>query len=426
VILAAAVTLAVGLAGVAGAVRRSVRLKPAEAMRPEPPTTYRATLLERVGLHRLLAPTGRMILRNLGRRPWRAALSCLGIAAAVSMVVTGRFIEDSMAHITDVQFGRAQREDAIVGFTQPLAPRALLDLRAIPGVRDGEAYRAVPAVLRAGHRSYRTAVMGLEPEPRLHRLVDRHGRVVPVPADGVVISEKLAEILHVGTGATLRLEALDGRQPVREVRVAALADDLLGVSATMSLPALNDAIGDGDLVSGAFLAVDPRAEHEVFARLKSLPRVAGVTLTSAMVRSFRDTTSEYLLFFSGILVVFAVIIAAGVVYNAARIALAERERELATLRIVGLTRDETWLILAGEFAVLVLLAIPVGFLMGYGFAAFTAAGMESDLYRLPLVVTRSSYGFAAVVVMLATAVVSLELRRRLARLDLVGALKTKE
>jgi putative ABC transport system permease protein len=313
-----------------------------------------------------------------------------------------------------------------VTFTQSLAPRAVLDLRAIPGVRDGEAFRAVPAVLRAGHRSYRIAVMGLEPAPRLHRVVDRHGRLVEVPPNGLVISQKLAEILRVETGATLRMEALEGRQPAREVRVAALADDLLGVSAIMSLPALNQLVGDGELVSGAFLALDPREEHAVFARLKSLPRVAGVTLTTAMIRSFRDTTTEYLLFFSGILVFFAVVIASGVVYNAARIALAERERELATLRIVGLTRDETWLILAGEFAVLVLLAIPVGFLMGYGFAAFTAAGMESDLYRLPLVVSRSSYGFAALVVMLAAAVVSLELRRRLAHLDLVAALKTKE
>jgi putative ABC transport system permease protein len=426
VALSAALSLAVGLGGVASAVRRAVRLRPAEAMRPEPPTTYRATLLERIGFHRLLSQPGRMILRNLGRRPWRAALSCLGIAAAVALLVTGRFIEDAMTHITDVQFGRAQREDAIVSFTQALAPRALQDLVAIPGVRDGEPFRAVPAVLRAGHLSHRTAVMGLARAPRLHRLVDQHGRLLEVPPDGVIISQKLAEILHVEIGATLRVEVLEGRQPVRDVRVAALADDLLGVSATMSLPALDHLVGDGDLVSGAFLSVDPRAEHEVFARLKALPRVAGVTLTSAMVKSFRDTTAEYLLFFSGILVFFAVVIAAGVVYNAARIALAERERELATLRILGLTRGETWLILAGELAVLVLLAIPLGCLMGYGFAAFTAVGMDSDLYRLPLVVDRSSYGFAAVVVTLATAAVALELRRRLAHLDLVGALKTKE
>jgi putative ABC transport system permease protein len=425
-VLAGALSLAVGLAGVAGAVRRAVRLKPAEAMRPEPPATYHPTLLERIGLHRLLSPPGRMVLRNLGRRPWRAGLSCLGIAAAVALVVTGRFIEDSMARITAVQFDRAQREDAIVTFTQGLAPRALLELRAIPGVRDGEAFRAVPAVLRAGHRSHRTAVMGLEPAPRLHRLADKDGRVLAVPHDGVVVSVKLAEILHVRPGATLRLEVLEGRQPARELRVAALADDLLGVSATMSLPALDRLVGDGALVSGAFLAIDPREEHAVFARLKALPRVAGVTLTSAMVRSFRDTTTEYMLFFSGVLVFFAVVIAVGVVYNAARIALAERERELATLRIVGLTRGETWLILVGEFAVLVLLAIPVGCLMGYGFAAFTVVGMESDLFRLPLVVERSSYGFAAVVVVFAAAAVALELRRRLAHLDLVAALKTKE
>jgi len=194
----------------------------------------------------------------------------------------------------------------------------------------------------------------------------------------------------------------------------------------MSRPELNRLLGEDALVSGAFLSLDPKDEHATFARLKALPRVAGVTLTSAMLKAFRDTSTEYMLFFAGILVFFAVVIAAGVVYNSARIALAERERELATLRIIGLTRGEAWFVLVGELAVLVLLAIPVGCLLGYGMAAYVSWGMDSDLYRIPVIVDRSSFGYAALVVVLATAAVAAGLRRRLARLDLVAVLKTKE
>jgi len=281
-------------------------------------------------------------------------------------------------------------------------------------------------VLRADHRSYRTALMGLSTGARLHRLVDGDGREVAVPPEGIVMSAKLGQILGVRPGAALTVEILEGRRRRGEVRVAALIDDYLGVSATMSLGALNRLAGEGDLVSGAFLSLDAAAANATYARLRTMPRVAGVTLTSAMLHSFRQTMQDYLLLFTSVLVFFAMLIAVGIVYNAGRISLAERERELATLRIIGLTRAETWLILAGELVLLTFLALLPGWALGWGLAAFTAHGLDSDLYRIPVVVSPGTLGFAAVVVLVSTAAVAVGFGRRLARLDLVRVLKTKE
>jgi putative ABC transport system permease protein len=302
----------------------------------------------------------------------------------------------------------------------------LLELRRAAGVRDGEPFRALAATLRAGHRSRQTAILGLAEGARLHRLVDAADQVVAIPPAGLLLSSTLADILRVAPGDAVRVEVLEGRRQVGELRVVAEVDDLLGVSAYMSLTALSRLLGDEDLVSGAFLALDAAAEDSVYAHLRSLPRVAGVTLSSAMVEAYRKTLSEHLLAFSAILVMASVLIAAGVVYNAGRVSLAERERELATLRVIGMTRGETWLILAGELAVLALGAIPLGCALGYGLAALSIAGMSSDLYRVPLVVEPSTFAFAATVVLLATAAVALLLRLRVARLDLVTVLKTKE
>jgi putative ABC transport system permease protein len=424
--LALLLSLGAGLAGTLGAVRRAVRLPPAEAMRPAAPPSFRPGLLERLGLGRLLSPLGRIVLRNLSRRPLRALLTALGVAAAASIIVVGAFMDDVMDFLVDLQFRRAQLEDAMVTFTRPLDPVAVDDLRRLDGVLDAEPFRSVPAVLRAGHRSYQLAVLGLPAQPRLHRIAVRSGRLVAPPPDGLLLTAKLAELLAVRPGDTLQLELFEGTRPRRTVAVAGTVDDLLGVSAYMQLDPLDRLVGAGPARSGAFLTVDPHDTADLYRRLKHLPAVAGVTLLETARRTFEATSAEYLLFMAGILVLFAVVIACGVVYNSARVSLAERERELASLRVLGFTRREVSFVLLGELAAVVVVAVPLGALLGWAFAALTAQGMDSDLFRLPLAIEPSTYAFAGIVVVAASLVTALVVRRRIDHLDLVEVLKTKE
>lgn len=420
------VSCVAAILGALSAVRGAVTLPPAVAMRPEPPARYRPTVIERLGLQNLLSPVGRMVLRHLERQPVRAGLSILGIAMAVAILILGRYFADALDRIVAVQFYHAQREDVSLVFREPLSARARYEVARLPGVLRAESFRTVPVRLRRGHRTYRSTITGLEAAGRLRRLSDQDFHDTALPPEGVVLTTKLAEILHVRPGQRLRVEVLEGARPVRRVVVAGLVDELVGVSAYMALPALNRLMREGRTVSGAFLAVDARAEKKLYALLKRTPAVAGVALRSAALEGFEDTVANSLGIFTSILTAFACIIAFGVIYNAARIALSERARDLASLRVLGFTRAEIAVMLLGEQAILTLVAIPLGCALGWGFAALMPQAYDSELFRLPVVVSRTTFAFACSVVVAAAVLSGLMVRRRLDRLDLVAVLKMRE
>ncbi len=425
-VIACALSTAAAALGVFGAVRKVVRLPPAQAMRPEPPASFHPSWLERLGVDRVASAAGRMILRNVGRRPVRFALSSLGIGFAIAILVVGWFFFDALDFIVDYQFRNVQRDDAMVTFNVPLSRDAVSELRRTRGVLRAEPFRAVPVKLRSQHVTYRTALLGVDPSGELRRIIDFDTGPARVPPEGVLLTSKLAELLHVQPGDTVTAEVLEGRRPVREVPVSGTVAELMGVSASMSLPAVHRLMDEGPSASGAFVSIDPALERPVYARLMSMPAVSGVTLRTAALTSFTGTSAEYMLFFASILVGFAWVIAAGIVYNSARVSLAERERELATMRVIGMTWVEVWLILIGELALQVLAAIPVGCLVGWGFAHLSASSVESDLYRIPVVILPSTYAVSVAVVVAAAIAVGIMIRHRLRHLDMVAVLKSKE
>lgn len=419
-------SLVAGLLGVVTAVGRAVRLPPAEAMRPELPGNYRPTLVERLGLGRLFSQTGRMILRQVERRPVRSGLSVLGVALAVAVMILGSFSKDLVDFIVEFQFFTAQRQDFTVGLVEPAPRRALAELATLPGVMRAEPFRSVPVRLRAGHRERQAAILGLQSERTLFRVLDEDGRPVPLPPGGLVLSEKLAELLGVPRGGTVIVEVLEGQRPVRELVVMATVRDFVGKSVYMELAALNRFLLEGDTISGAFLSVDAQQLDALHTKIKATPRIGSVTSQRAALRSFEQTMSENLLLMRTFNVIFASIIAFGVVYNSARITLSERSRDLATLRVMGFTRGEISAILLGEVGLLTAVAIPVGLATGYGLAALLVAALETESQRFPLVVAPATYGFAVVVVALAALISGLVVRRRIETLDLVAVLKARD
>jgi putative ABC transport system permease protein len=421
---ATGLALAASLAGAAGAVRRAIRLPPAEAMRPPAPGRFQPTVLERLGAGALLSLPARMSLRGLARRPIRALLGTLGVASAVAVLVAGAFFGDAMDFMLDLAFRRALRADATVAFTHPVDRRAVQELARIPGVLAIEPTRDLAAVLRRGSRSERVALTGLEPGSSLARIVGEDERPVEIPAAGMVVSARLAERLGARAGDRVRVELLDGRRATGELAVAATVDDVLGLTATASLDTLRRLAREGDVVSGAHLAVDPEARPSVARALDRRPAVAGVSWRADTVESFRRTLATSLLAFAGMLVGFAVAIAGGVVYSSVRTSFAERSRELATLRVIGFTRGEAWRVLVGEVATQLLAALPVGALMGMGLALLSASAFESDLFRIPVVVERSTWIFAAGVTTAAALGTSIVARRWIRRIDLADALRS--
>lgn len=425
-LLAALVTLGAALLGALGAVRRAVRLPPAEAMRPEPPARFRPTLAERFGLQRCLSQPLRMILREIERRPVKALLSVTGIALSCAILTVGNFQQGAVDYMLAVQFKLAQRYDLAVTFVEPTSRRVLHELAALEGVRRVEPLRSAPVELRYAHRRFRTSLQGVTPGGEMLRVLDARLKVLDPPREGVVLTDYLAEILGVRPGDQLQVEVLAGRRARFEVAVEGLVSEYVGVAAYMDLDALNRLLGEGQALSGALLALEPGARAGVMARLREAPRVAGIGDRLAAMESFYETLDQTVLVFSFISTLLAASIAFGVVYNSARIALSERARELASLRVLGLRRGEVSTILLGELALLTLAGIPLGFVFGRFLCWYLTIGMRSDFYRVPLVMEPSAYAFAALVVAGSAVLSGWIVRRRLHGLDLVAVLKTRE
>ncbi|HEX9166586.1 MAG TPA: ABC transporter permease [Gemmatimonadales bacterium] len=414
------------LLGALSAVRRAVALPPAEAMRPEAPASYRAGIVERLGMTHLVPSAGRIILRNIERRPMKALLTVTGIALATAIVMTGWFMFEAIDVMKEIQFEEVQRYDAMVVFDTPRQPAALDALARLPGVRAAEPFRMAPARLRHGPAQRRTALLGLPVGATMQRLVDRNLAVRPVPMGGVQLSDVLARKLGVRAGDTVQVDILEGKRASSEVVVASVSEDLIGTGATMSLPALSRLLGEDQALSGAYLSVDPARAAELYRTLKQTPAVGGVVVRESVVRGFEQTVAESFWISITMMVAFACIIAAGIVYNGARVALSERGRELASLRVLGFSRAEVTRLLLGEQALLTLAGIPLGFLAGYGLAWLVAYRFESDLFRIPLVVRGSTYLLSVAVVAGAAFLSAAAVRQRIRRLDLVAVLKTRE
>ncbi|WP_219339747.1 FtsX-like permease family protein [Luteimonas salinisoli] len=423
---ALAASLATAAAGAWSAVRRAVRIPPAEAMRPEPPARYRRSLIERPGIRERLGTAMRMILRNLERQPLRALASIVGTAFAGGILLFGFAMVASVDRLIVQQFAVAERQDVTVNFVEPASAAAGHALARLPGVLTVEPQRTVPARLRAGHRHRDLAVTGVGSDARLRRIVGADGRALPVPPEGVVLSSMLAEILGVGPGDEVMLEVLQGSRPHRRVQVSGLVDDALGLSVYMEIDALRSLMREGATLTGAALKTDPAHEEALSRALKALPVVAGVAIKRTVIENFRRTMSENIGLMITINVVFAGIIAFGVIYNAARVSLSERSRELASLRVLGFTRAEISLILLGELVILTALSLPLGAVLGYLMSQAMVKQIESEVYRFQLTIDPSTLAWAALVVIAAAAVSGLVVRRRLDRLDLVGVLKTRE
>ncbi|HWB14641.1 MAG TPA: FtsX-like permease family protein [Pirellulales bacterium] len=423
---ALAASMLAAVLGTLGAVRRAARLPPAEAMRPEPPATYRLALLERLGLGRFFSPPMRMILRQLERRWFASTLSVLGIAMAAAILVLGSFIADALDDLLELEFQVMHRNDLRVVLVNPTSSRALHEIAHLPGVLRCEPFRAVAVRLRNGHRVRLLDIVGVAPDSRAIRLLDPSRAAVLVPPGGIVLSAKLAETLAAKEGDWLTAEVLEGARPVRRVAVTAVISDFVGIGAYMDLDALHRLLREGDTISGALLDVDPPLLPALYAKLKSTPQVAAVIVKEAMRRSLQATLADSLLRMKAVNIVFATIIAFGVVYNTARISVSERSRELASLRVLGFTRYEISYILLGELALLTLAAIPLGLFTGFGLSWFMAWGYDTEMFRIPLVILPSTYAFASLTVVAAAVVSGLLVRRRLDRLDLVAVLKTRE
>lgn len=420
------VSMSAASAGGLLVLRRVFALTPASAMRPPTPPDYSRT--KRFGrvLNSILDQPSRMVLRRLTRQPGRMVGATIGIATGVALSVAMIGIMAGFDHTVEQTFSVVDRSDVTVTFNDAVSNKTVYELQRIPGVLEVEPVRIVSVVLRHGLKKHRGAINGLVPVPRLNRAIDSKLATIRLDKNGIVLAQALADILDIVPGELLSVEVREGRRPILSIPVAGVAETLLGSPAYMQFNALNRALHEPNRLSGAYLRIDSLKADKIYQTLKDMPTIAGVSLKNDARAAFQKQMDTGAGMMRYIMAAIAAVITFGIVYNAARIAYAERARDLASLRVIGFTKGETAFVLLGELAVVSIVALPVGALLGYFLSFAIAEGFSSDLYQIPVIFSPESYGIAAIAVLLAAIISGWLVKYDMDRTELVSALKTRE
>lgn len=424
--VAFAISGAAAAIGAFVAIRAAATLTPAVAMRPPaPPRYHRGGAIMR-WLERTLDQPSRMILRRLTRQPVRAGLTIMGVGAAMGLSVMMSFNVSATDYMLDVSFNVVDRSDVFITFADPLSEKALFDLEAVEGVSLVEGARQTPVMFKNDRFEYLGAITGLPDAPILNRAVDADLQTVDISGDGVVLSQQLADIMHVGVGDLLTVEVREGRRPTLEAPVTGIVTALIGTPAYMNIDALNRRLKEPGRISGAYLDIDLAQRDVVYDQLKAMPRIAGVSLRRDAYENFKKMIDEGMGLFRTIMSLFAMIIAAGVVYNSARIAFIEREHDLASLRVLGFTKLEAGYVLLGELALLIIIALPIGAALGFMIWVYLSSALSTDLYQIPTIYEPKGLGDAGVVILLAAIISGALVQRDVNKLEISTALKSRE
>ncbi len=426
VVLGGTVSVAAAAAGGLVVLRQVFRLQPAEAMRPPAPPDYSRAGRIGAGLAARLDQPTRMVLRRLTRQPLRMGGAVAGIAVGMGLCAAMITIHAGFERTVRLGFEVVNRSDVTVTFTHPLSEAALYRIARMEGVRAVEPQRHVPVAFRHGLETHRGAISGLVERPELFRALDEEERAVPLRADGLVLGDALADILGAAPGDVIEAELREGARPVLRLPVAAVAASAIGTPAYLELSALNRALGEGFRASDALLTVDAAQSDALVQALAEMPFVAGASSKAEARAALQELMDSGMGTMRFINMALAFIVAFGVVYNAARIAYAERARDLASLSVMGFSRGEVTFVLLGELVVVTLLALPIGSAVGYGLTLVIAAAFSNELYQVQALFSAASHGYAALVVLAALLVSGLLVRRDIARADILAVLKTRE
>ena len=424
--IAGFVAAAAAVTGATKAIWETVTLAPAVAMRPPAPERYRSPTLSNIQSMAFFSRLSVLAVRHLIRRPIRTLLTVLGTALSVALLITSLFPFDSIDSMIDTIYFRTNRQDATVEFNKSLSPAAITDMSALGGVLNVEPYRASAAVIKNGHREKRVFIQGLPKNSQLQQVLDIDSETIRPLSGGLMVSERLADALRLKIGDQADVEILQQVNRVVSVPVSAIAQNFTGLRVYMDTEAMDRLLSGGPRISGVQISMDENQLDKIYHAVKFTPGIASVALTDFSRRKFREVIGKNILISTTVYIVLAVIITFGVIYNSARIQLSERARELASLRVFGFTRWEVSSVLVLELAIIVLAAQPVGWLLGYGFSALVTVGFETDLFRIPLIINLSTYAHSSMIVIIAAALSTIVVVRRVANLDLIRVLKTRE
>jgi putative ABC transport system permease protein len=423
---AALLAVPAAILGALRSLREIVTLPPAVAMQPPAPPRFHRLLPATFTVPHMVSQPVVMMLRNITSHPARAFFTTLGMALSTATLIGSLFLSGTMEGLINVTYFLADRQDATVSFVEKRPLLAVEEVARLPGVLAAEPYRQVPVRIRHGANERRVMIEGRAHGADLSRIIDTDLHPVVLPESGLAISSWLGQLLGVRAGDSVEIDLLEGERRTASLPVAALIEDYFGIQGMMDADALSSLMREAPAVNGVNVSLDAGAQDRFYDAVKRLPAIGGTALQRISLANFREVMAVVVTAMANIYTVLAIVIALGVVYNSARVSLSERARELASLRVLGFSRGETLRILLLELALLTLLAQPPGWALGYGLAWTLKTKMAADVMRTRLVVEHSTYALATAIVLAATLLSALIVRRSINQLDLVAVLKTRD
>ena len=422
-----AVSVVFSVLGTLRGVWEVLRLHPAEAMRPRPPERGGRIWLERVTwLWNLFSFDTQLALRNVFRNRIRTFTSIVASALAVSIIFMAMVMYDSFLYLVDYQFEKVSHSDVDIGLRDEESVDALLEARELPAVDYAEPMFGIVCDLRHGPDSRRMSISGLTPDHRLITPMCADGDPIRIPREGLVLSSKLAELLHADIGDRLDLTPVRGRRETVQVRVASIVDSFLGLDCYADQRYLSSLVGEALAVNAVQASINPAELQNLYRRIKDLPNARNLTVRADAKQNIEKTLIETSVFSIGLMVIFAGVIAFGSTLNNALIEIGDRIREISTLRVLGYRPGQIAAMMFRQalvtFTVGVLLSFPLGLAMIHSIAS----AYDSELYRMPVVVRPVLVVVTLGLAFLFLATAQVFVYRQIKKLDWLEGVKVKE
>ena len=324
------------------------------------------------------------------------------------------------------QYGNIQNYDIKVKFSKLISIEELNNIKNITHVKELEPVLETGVEISNGWRSKDVGFTALVKEPQMYKVEDKSGNAISLPQNGILISEKLANTLGVKVNDSVNIKFYFPGKEKKEMVVKGIVVQYLGLSTYTSMDNLNSILGEGMIASSAVLKLDNiNSENEVKDKLRDMPEVTSVESKTdslnALLKNMGAMQASI-----GVYIILAGVLLIAVLYNIATINIFERQRELATLKVLGFNNNEVKKLIFNENYIIVIFGMIIGLPFGKWLGAYLMASSSTDAYTIPYVVEFKTYIIAIILTLLFTAITNLTLMKKIKALDMIEVLKNKE
>jgi len=408
------------VSGVIGA-RSVTKILPADSMKPEAPKSGGRIFLERFkNIWSRISFSWKMVIRNILRNKRRAAFLVVGIALTYGITMVPVFMSSVWTNIFTVHYGEFQRMNYNIDFTSPMSNNAMRELSKIIEVDDIEPKSEIPFEFRNGWRKKSVMTIGLLSETEFYNFKSPSGQRLGLPREGMLLSERLAESLHVSVGDEVLVKNFMPGKEDAYIEVKGIIEQHLGTNAYMDIDALNELLGEKGMITGVLM----NSRDDVVNNLRDVKNIRQIQSVEDMKNSFIEFM-DMIIYSVGVMMLFGGVLGFAIVYNITIISISERLMEFSSLRVMGFEKKEIYKMVSRENGLLSVLGILFGVPLGYGMCAGIISAISMDMVGIPLIINTSTYFTTAFATIVFIGIAQLATVRKIYKIDFLEALKNR-